>query len=179
LLVRNVVAVVLGVISGLILIYTGTVGSIGVWAYLPLILAALGLPPAVEAVVSMLLGLLNWLAAMGGLTVLLGCLLVLLGRHRTGAWVMSIGAGMSIMSLAWTLLQMWMTGNLTLAALLGHRQFTGWAGAFLSVFAQEMVKIPAPKPRPPQAEKESAEGEPESSAGSGEGAGAAGEPLSS
>lgn len=88
---------------------------------------------------------LNYLAMLGGWTVLLGCVFVLLRRYSIGALLMGLGAGLSLFALIWNLVQMWIAGTLTLAEFLNRFQGIAWAGAILSVVAQELVKIPRPK----------------------------------
>jgi len=145
LLRRNVFAIILGVISGLLLVVTNTVGSPGFLAWIPFIAAAFGLPPPLTDLLNVFLTAIVFLAMLGGWTVILGCILVALGRHRTGAWLMSVGTGLSLVSLVWNLAQLWIAGSLTFAAFLGRFQGWAWAGAIMSVIAQELVKLPGAK----------------------------------
>lgn len=138
-------AIILGVISGLLLVVTNTVGSPGFLAWVPIIAAAFGLPPPWTDLLNLFLSAIVFLALLGGWTVILGCILVALGRHRTGAWLMSLGTGLSLVSLVWNLAQLWIAGSLTFAAFLSRFQGWAWAGAILSVIAQELVKLPRSK----------------------------------
>lgn len=142
---RNVAAIVLGLVSALILIVTNTVGSLGFLLEIPGILVNFGLSGVlVEVLVYVLLGL-NFLAMLGGWTVVLGCLLILLRRYNIGAFLMSLGAGLSLLALIWNLAQMWIASTLTVVEFLNRFQGIAWAGAIMSVIAQELVKIPRPK----------------------------------
>lgn len=147
LLRRNALAVILGVLSGLLLVVTGTVGSPGFLAWVPIIAAAFGLPPPWTSLLNLFLSAIVFLALLGGWTVIAGCILVALGRCRTGAWLMSVGAGLSLVSLIWNLAQMWIAGSLTFAMFLGRFQGWAWVGAILSVIAQELVKLRRSKKR--------------------------------
>ena len=145
LLKRNVAAIVLGLISAAILILTNTVGSLGFLLEIPAVLYGFGLSGIIlEFLVFVLLGL-NFLALLGGWTVILGCLLILLRRYSAGAFLMSLGAGLSLLALIWNLVQMFIAGTLTLAEFLNRFQGIAWVGAIMSVIAQELVKIPRPK----------------------------------
>ncbi|MFX1474510.1 MAG: hypothetical protein ACFFCO_03390 [Promethearchaeota archaeon] len=142
---RNIVAIILGLISGIILILTNTYASLGFILYVPQIAQLLGLTPVLTNVIMLFLYGLNYLAMLGGWTVLVGCVLILLRRYTLGAFLMSLGAGISLIALIWNLIQMWVAGTLTLAEFLNRFQGIAWAGAILSVVAQELVKIPRPK----------------------------------
>jgi hypothetical protein len=140
-----VAAIVLGLISAVILILTNTVGSLGFLLEIPAILYGFGLSGIiVDFLYYILLGL-NYLALLGGWTVILGCLLVLVGRYNIGAFLMSLGAGLSLLALIWNLAQMFVAGTLTLTEFLNRFQGIAWVGAILSVIAQELVKIPRTK----------------------------------
>lgn len=138
-------AIILGVISGILLIVTNTVGSPGFLAWIPFIVAAFGLPPPLTGLLNFFLSAIVFLAMLGGWTVILGCILVAFGRHRTGAWLMSVGTGLSFVSLVWNVAQLWIAGSLTFAAFLGRFQGWAWAGAIMSVIAQELTKLPRAK----------------------------------
>ncbi len=142
---RNVVAIILGLISGVILILTNTYSSLGFIPYVPQIAQFFGLAPAFTNIIMIFLFGLNYLAMLGGWTVIMGCGLILLRRYRTGALLMGLGAGLSLLSLIWNLAQMWIAGTLTLAEFLSRFQGAAWAGAIMSVIAQELVKIPRRK----------------------------------
>jgi hypothetical protein len=135
----------LGLISGIILILTNTFASLGFIFYVPQIAQFFGLAPVLTNVIMLFLYVLNFLAMLGGWTVLMGCVLILLRRFHLGAFLMSLGAGLSLLALIWNLIQMWFTGTLTLIEFLNRFQGIAWAGAILSVIAQELVKIPRPK----------------------------------
>ncbi len=96
---KNKLPFAIGVIGGLLMISAGAIGGIGLWAYLPLIIAILGLPPEVAYVINLLLSILNWIAAFGGFAVIFGSALFLVNRIGTGRFIIGLGAGMGIFSL--------------------------------------------------------------------------------
>ena len=96
---RNKLPFIIGVIGGLLMISAGAVGGIGLWAYLPIIITILGLPPDVAYGVNLLLSVLNWIAAFGGFAVIFGSGLFLVNRIGTGRFIIGLGAGMGIFSL--------------------------------------------------------------------------------
>ena len=165
LLRRNALAIVLGVTSGLLLVITNTVGSPGFLAWIPIIAAALGLPPPWSDLLTLFLDAIVFLALLGGWTVILGCIAVALRRHRIGAWLMSVGTGLSLVGLVWNLAQLWIAGALTFAVFLSRFQGFAWAGAIMSVVAQELVKLPRPKKTGAAIEAPNAEGSVAPSAG--------------
>jgi hypothetical protein len=81
------------------MVSAGAVGGIGLWAYLPMIVAFLGLPAEVAYYVNLLLSALSWIASFGGVAVIFGSALFLVNRIGTGRFIIGLGAGMGIFSL--------------------------------------------------------------------------------
>ncbi|MFX1510629.1 MAG: hypothetical protein ACFFBR_10015 [Promethearchaeota archaeon] len=96
---ENKLPFVIGLIGGLLMISAGAIGGIGLWAYLPMIVAILGLPAEVAYYVNLLLSVLSWIASFGGIAVILGSALFLVNRIGTGRFIIGLGAGMGIFSL--------------------------------------------------------------------------------
>lgn len=96
---RNKIPFLIGLIGGLLIISAGAIGGIGLWAYLPLIISILGLPPEVAYMINMLLSVLYWVASFGGFAVIFGSVLFLVNRIGTGRFIIGLGAGVGIFGL--------------------------------------------------------------------------------
>lgn len=137
---KNRLALLLGIISGVLLIISGGTGGVGLWALLPWLVAVLGLPVEVAAVVNLVLTILLYVAGLGGVSVIIGSLLFSWGRVRLGRLIVGLGAGIGVISLALSLAQMYLAGILNVTFLLALSQTPGWAGAVLSIVARFLAK---------------------------------------
>jgi len=113
---------------------------VGLWALLPWLVAVLGLPVEVAAVVNLVLTILLYVAGLGGVSVIIGSLLFSWGRVRLGRLIVGLGAGIGVISLALSLAQMYLAGILNVTFLLALSQTPGWAGAVLSIVARFLAK---------------------------------------
>jgi len=138
--VENRLAFLLGIISGALLIISGSTGGLGLWALLPWLVGVLGLPAEVAAVVNLVMTALLFVAGLGGLSVILGSILFAWGRVRLGRLLVGLGAGVGIISLVLSLLQMYLSGILNVTLMLALAQTPGWAGAVLSIVARFLAK---------------------------------------
>jgi hypothetical protein len=139
---RNVAAFGVALLGGAILILTGYYGtSTGFWGWAILIAISISPNPLITNILLFVLSILVFLSFMGGWTVLIGCLLLLLGRHRTGYYLISIGAGLSLMGLVWNLAQMWILGTLDLATFMNKYQGLAWIGVILAIVGQELIRF--------------------------------------
>jgi len=139
---RNVAALIFATLGGIILIFTGYYGtSTGFWGWA--ILIAINISPSqlITDILVIVLSLLVFFSFMGGWTVLIGCLFLLVGRHRTGFYLIAIGAGMSLMGLIWNIAQMWVLGTLNLVTFLSKYQGLAWIGAIFAVIGQELIRF--------------------------------------
>lgn len=137
---RNKVPFAIGVIGGLLMISAGAVGGVGLWAYLPLIIAALGLPAEVAYFVNLLLSILNWIAALGGFAVIFGSTLFLVNRVGTGRFIMGLGAGMGIFSLLLLFLGYFLAGISPVVWPVILLNSPGLLGAVLAIIARYMAR---------------------------------------
>lgn len=164
---RNAIPVLLGIISGVILVLTNTRHSTGYLVWAQLFIGALRVTSPISDIILLFLSFIELLALLGGGTVLLGSILVMARLHRIGAWIMSIGAGVSLIGLIWKLMNIaiqWLVYNDFLGAVnnfANNFQGIAWIGAILAVVAQEWVKIPAKKPKVPEEPLEEISEEPE------------------
>ncbi|MHA1835340.1 MAG: hypothetical protein ACTSYQ_00160 [Candidatus Odinarchaeia archaeon] len=90
---RNILALILAVIAGILLIVSGLSGSTGVWGYiLNLIITEIG--GDVALIAGYILTALSILANLGGITVIISGILYYLRRVTLGRLLSSLGAGM-------------------------------------------------------------------------------------
>ncbi len=152
---RNIAALFVGTLSGLMLILTGYHGiSTGFWGLAIQIAILLSPSPLITNILVIALSILTFLAFLGGWTILIGCLLLLIGRHRSGFYFIGIGAGLSLMGLIWNLAQMWLTSvgdpvNFWITFLdffISKYQGVAWLGAIFAVISQELIRIGKEEP---------------------------------
>ncbi len=144
---RNVAALFFAAMGGTILIFTGYYGtSTGFWGLAIQILISISPNQLITDILIIVLSFLSFISFMGGWTVLIGCLFILLGRHRTAFYFIIIGAGMSLMGLIWNLVQMWILGTLNLATFLSQYQGLAWLGAIFAIIGQELIRFGKDKP---------------------------------
>lgn len=98
---RNIAAVILGLITGTLLLLVGYSNPINYSAYIITIWNLLSLPSQYLPIALFANQILYWLGSFGGLTVIAGAILIVLKRRRIGRWFIGIGAGMSLMTLIW------------------------------------------------------------------------------
>ena len=161
---RNIAALFFAGIGGTILILTGYYGtSTGFWGWAIQIAIAISPNPLITDILVIGLSILSFLSFMGGWTVLLGCLLIVLGRHRTAVYLIGIGAGMSLMGLIWNLAQMYLLGSLDLATFLSKYQGLAWAGVIFAMIARELIRYGKDKSEEESLNETQEEGIPEAS----------------
>lgn len=91
LLRRNIIAAVLGLITGILLLLSGYSNSIDYSSYIISIWNLLSLPSQYLPIALFANAVLQWLGSFGGLTVIAGALLVVAGIQRIGRWFVGIG----------------------------------------------------------------------------------------
>ena len=138
---RNIAAFFFFGIGGVFLILTGYIGtSTGFWGWAILIAISISPNQLISDILVIVLSILAFLSFMGGWTVLLGCLLLILGRHRTAVHIIGIGAGMSLLGLIYNLAQMYVLGTLDLATFLSRYQGLAWLGVIFTIFGRELIR---------------------------------------
>ena len=137
---NNKVPLAIGIIGGVLMISAGAVGGVGLWGYLPLLVAVLGLPTEVAYFVNILLSILNWIAAFGGFAVIFGFALLLVNRIRTGRFIIGLGAGMGIFSLLFLFIGYFLTGISPVVWPVILLNSPGLLGAILVTIARYMAK---------------------------------------
>jgi len=140
LLRRNIAAVILGLITGTLLILSGSTNPIDYSSYILLAWNLLNLPPQFLPIALIANSILHWLGSFGGLTVIAGALLVAAKIQRIGRWFVGIGAGMSLLTLVWKLASEFM-GLAPLGSALSV--FTGAIGVavVLAIITEELIVV--------------------------------------
>ena len=141
---HNRIPFLLCIVGGILLIATSTVGSIG---FLQLIADIVASIPALEDylwLINMILYVLLFLAGLGGISVIIGGVLLTGARVGTGKFIIGLGAGMGLIGLVISLIEIiWTSGFGTLVNfLLLAAQSAGWVGATLTIIARQTAKKP-------------------------------------
>jgi hypothetical protein len=136
----NKLPFVLGLIGGILLVVTETVGNIGLWNLLPLIGMVLGLPPEVVYTVNLLLTILRIIAGAGGIAVICGSFLLLFNRVRWGKFIITLGAGFGIFSLILLFFGFFASGFTIVAFPLLLLETPSVIGLILSLLARFIAK---------------------------------------
>ncbi len=148
---RNIAALFFSGIGGIILILTGYYGtSTGFWGWAIQIAISISPNQLIADILIIALSILAFLSFLGGWTVILGCLLLILGRHRTAVQMIGIGAGMSLLGLIWNLAEMYLLGTLDLATFMNKYQGFAWVGVIFTIIGRELIRygkdVPEEKP---------------------------------
>lgn len=133
-------ATVLAFIAGVLLIVAGATGSVGiVGTVLEYLIDHLGGPTT--DMLSIVFHLLNFVASLGGVSVIVGGILIYIERKRLGKFIIGIGAGMGLIGflivIGSALSHGWVH---TMTFLLLISQSLGWIGVILSIVATRLVK---------------------------------------
>lgn len=126
------------IVGGLLLIIQGATGSIGLIALIEDIPTLFPELAPIAWIINLILYVLLFLAGLGGVSVILGGMLLAGGRLSTGKLLIMLGAGMGLFGLLISLGHVLLTfgpvglmNYLMLAA-----QSAGWVGIVLSVVAR-------------------------------------------
>lgn len=159
---RNIAAVIFAAIGGILLLVTGYNGvSTGFWGWAIQIAISISPHPLITNILVIGFSLLTFLSFLGGWTVLIGCLLLLIGRHRSAFYFVGIGAGLSLMGLIWNLFQIWVQSSGVpinfmanfLNFFFSKYQGLAWMGAIFTVIGQELIRTGKDKTEDEAAEK--------------------------
>ncbi len=136
---ENTKAFSLALISGILLIISGSTGSIGLIRDIAAFFAPT-LSPEALAAVTLVLTILNVIAMLGGFSVIIGGFLFTKGRVRTGKFIIGIGAGMGLIGVLINLITLALNGALTVSMWVALFQSTSWIGIILSIIARMSAK---------------------------------------
>jgi hypothetical protein len=140
LLRRNIAAVILGLITGTLLLLNDYSNPIDYSSHILLVWNLLSLPAQYLPFALLANTVLQWLGSFGGLTVIAGALLVVAKIQRIGRWLVGIGAGMSLLTLVWRLVREFMGLAPPGSAL---SLFTGVIGVavVLAIITEELIVV--------------------------------------
>lgn len=136
---ENTKAFSLALISGILLIISGSTGSIGLIGDIVAFFAPT-LSPEALAAVTLVLTILNIVAMLGGISVIIGGFLFTKGRVGTGKFIIGIGAGMGLIGVLIILITLALNGALTVSMWVALFQSTSWIGIILSIIARMSAK---------------------------------------
>ncbi len=134
------VAAILAYIGGTLLLIAGTTGSTGiVGSILEYLIENIG--GATADLLSYLLQILNVIANLGGISVIIGGVLIVKQRKRFGQFMIGIGAGMGLFGFLLILGSAFIYGWVNVMNLLIiFSQSIGWIGIILSIIAIILAK---------------------------------------
>lgn len=137
----NKTATILCFIGGILLIIVSATGGIGFFEMLAL-LADVEEIADFYWIIELLLNILNFIAALGGIGVIIGALLIMKSRQGTGKFVIGIAVGMSLIGLIIQLITLIYVSGFAVAVnfLILAAQSTGWIGVFLTIFGRRAIK---------------------------------------
>jgi hypothetical protein len=129
---------ILCIIGGLLLIIQGATGGIGLFALIADIPTLFPELAAITWLINLVLYVLVFLAGLGGVSVILGGVLLAGGRLSTGKLLIMLGAGMGLIGLLISLGQILYTFGLAalMSFLILSAQSAGWVGVILSIIAR-------------------------------------------
>lgn len=133
-------AATLAYIGGTLLLIAGTTGSTGiVGSILEYLIENIG--GATADLLSYLLQILNVIANLGGISVIIGGVLIVKQRKRFGQFMIGIGAGMGLFGFLLILGSAFIYGWVNVMNLLIiFSQSIGWIGIILSIIAIILAK---------------------------------------
>jgi hypothetical protein len=127
-------------IGGILLIIANTIASLGL--YETIITYASELFPDAAELMGMVLNILLYIVGLGGVAVVIGALLIAVGRTGLGKFIVGIAAGMSLIGLIITVVELVLVSGIAgVFNFLGVvSQAPGWIGAFLTVIGRRTIK---------------------------------------
>jgi len=139
---RNKVPFILCIIGGVLMLYAGVVGSVGIWEEI-LNYATIIAPGSAEIVAWILVILAN-IASLGGVAVFIGGFLLTTDRVGTGKFIIGIAAGLGIFGFIMLIYNMYMAMGLAAFTELLNILATSASilGPVLTIIARMMAKKP-------------------------------------
>ncbi|MCP4760694.1 MAG: hypothetical protein GY870_02860 [archaeon] len=138
---RHKIALILGISGGAFLLIAGVIGSTGWMGTTLEILQSYISNPDILTAIENILDLLNYIASMGGISVIIGAILLSLDKQRFGKLVIGLGTGTSLISFIILNVTLFIQGALTTEFMLILIQTPGWAGVALSIVSIRAAKF--------------------------------------
>lgn len=136
---KNQIPILFSFIGGILLIQSGWIGSVGFLD--DIAIYAMTNFPAIADTVTLILNALVYIAALGGIAVIIGGILVVMSREGTGKFVIGLGAGIGLIGLIIMLAEAVMAGGvealLDIVTLIS--QSIAWIGVILSIIARRSI----------------------------------------
>jgi hypothetical protein len=142
---RNKKAGILGIVAGILLLIAGVNGA-AFWASLSATLETVLPDNDFSQVVLIILLVLTFIAALGGIAVMIGSVMIMKTKVGLGKFIVGLGAGTGLIGLIIAIvLPLWQGGLAELLfVMLGLLTFQG-IGVILSIVARMMAKKPDKK----------------------------------
>lgn len=130
----------IAVLAGALLIIANTSGSAGILGLaIEFVIVRVG--GDVSNFLSQVLGILDYVGSLGGVSVIGGGILVYAGRRTIGRFVIGLGAGMGVFGLLFILGSSLLQGfTYTLSLLIVMSQSIAWIGVILSIVAALLAR---------------------------------------
>jgi hypothetical protein len=137
---KNGLSVALALIGGFLLFQVSWVGSIGFIA--DIALYAQTYFPAAAEIITLVLTILLYIAALGGIAVIIGGILIAMDRIGIGKFVIGLGAGVGLFGLIIMLVEAYLAGGVAALTdiLTMISQSIAWIGVIMSIVARSRVK---------------------------------------
>ena len=126
------------ILSGILLIISGTRGSVVVYGAILIVLTLLVKNVLLLSILRVVAFVLIVLASLGGVSVIFGGNLIRKSHVRLGKFVIGIGSGVSTPGLLLTLLILFVTRDLP--AVVAEHGIMGWTGIIVSLIARAKAK---------------------------------------
>jgi len=139
-ILKNGLSIALALIGGFLLFQVSWVGSIGFIADIATY-AALYFP-AVAEIMTLVLTILLYIAALGGIAVIIGGILFVMDRVGTGKFIIGLGAGVGLFGLIIMLVEAYLAGGVAALTdiLVLISQSIAWIGIIMSIVARNRAK---------------------------------------
>ena len=141
-MISSKVAALLAYTSGTLLILAGATGSVGIiGTVIEYLIDTLG--GSAADMLSIFLHVLNFVADLGGVSVIIGGSLIMNEKITTGKIMITLGAGMGLFGFLLTLASAFLHGWTSIINLLIiMTQSAGWIGVILAISATLIAKAP-------------------------------------
>jgi hypothetical protein len=131
------------IIGGILMIISSVVGSI---SFFELVFSEISAEVGEDAanILSIILQILAYIAMGGGISVIIGALIVAMNHYRLGKFIIGLGAGMGLISLIIFLITTIVNGSIVqefigIVSEIGHGGY-GFLGIFLTIVARFKLK---------------------------------------
>jgi hypothetical protein len=129
---KNRKAMVISLISGILLLFAG-VSGVTTWETIKDFITTYIID---NSIVQIVFVVLIFIASLGGISVITGGLLIGKGKIRTGKFFISLGAGLGLIGLIFSIIVAYKQNNLTIGSFLS----IGAIGVILSIVARIISK---------------------------------------